>query len=141
MRARAFSYVFVRFRTVQYESNKISRFYALTPKITYFGRFSNCMVRCPRKVVGAYQGDWRGEGLQTATKLKPLRTIMYVEIYTAHDCHMTEIYCSSVSCFYGEFSSSLRFLQCIVPISPTSHQDRDAAVRLPRYRTGWFTNT
>ena len=28
----------------QYELNKISRFYALSPKITYLGRFSNCMV-------------------------------------------------------------------------------------------------
>ena len=57
MRARAFSCVFVRFRTVQYctvqyELNKISRFYALTPKITYLGRFSNCMVRCSRKGAG-----------------------------------------------------------------------------------------
>ena len=52
--ARGFSYVFVRFRTVQYESNKISRFYALTPKITYLGRFSNCVVRCSRKLAGLH---------------------------------------------------------------------------------------
>ena len=42
--------VFVHFRTVQYELNKISRFYAQTPKITYLGRFSSCVMRC-RKVV------------------------------------------------------------------------------------------
>ena len=39
----------------QYESNKISRFYALTPEITHLGRFSNCMVRYSRKVVGVIE--------------------------------------------------------------------------------------
>ena len=37
---------------LQYNTNQtISRFYALTPKITYLGHFLTCMVRCPRKVV------------------------------------------------------------------------------------------
>ena len=49
--ARARALFFVRFRTVQYESNKISRFYALTPKITYLGQFSNCMVRRSRNLM------------------------------------------------------------------------------------------
>ena len=45
------AHVFVRFCTVQYGLNKISRFYALTSKITYLGRFSTCMVRHSCKVV------------------------------------------------------------------------------------------
>ena len=56
----------IRFQAFSYELNKLSRFYALTPKITYLGQFSNCMARYPRKVVvqGMNYNSIQGE-LQT----------------------------------------------------------------------------